>query len=122
VRRTSTGGSSSVSTVSAAPAPYWLKVIRNGNAFSAWRSANGTSWTQVGSTVTISMSGSVLVGLAVDSQSTSTLNTSTFDNVYVSTSTSSSFTPPATIAATDTSGDIMTTSSTSSKDNLSLLQ
>jgi hypothetical protein len=92
VRRTSTGGSSSVSTASGATA-YYLKLIRNGSTITAYRSSTGTSWTQVGSAVTISMTSTVFIGLAVCSKNPSTLCTATFTNVTLSTSTSSTLPP-----------------------------
>lgn len=78
--RTSTGGGS-VSTLGvSATVPYWLKVVRSGTTFTGYKSTDGISWTQVGST-TISMTTSVYVGLAVTSHNNSTLCTSTFSNV-----------------------------------------
>ena len=55
----------------------------SGNTFTAYKSTNGTSWTQVG-TASITMASQVYIGLVVCSRSTSTLNTSTFDNVSLS--------------------------------------
>ena len=63
-------------------APRWVKLQRNGNLFSAYESANGTTWTLVG-TETIPMGTSVLVGLAVTSHTTSASATCTFDNVAI---------------------------------------
>jgi hypothetical protein len=45
VSRLTTGGASSSQSLSGAPAPYWIKLIRTGNSFSGYRSANGTDWT-----------------------------------------------------------------------------
>jgi hypothetical protein len=99
VRRTSTGGSSSVTTASGA-IPYYLKLIRNNNSITAYRSSNGTSWTQVGSPVNISMTSTVFIGLAVCSKSPANLCTATFTNVTLSTSTSSTLPAGSGIAAT----------------------
>ena len=85
--RTSTGGSASVQNGgSSANPPYWLKLTRSGNSFSSYWSIDGVSWTQVGSSETISMATDVYIGLAVDSGTTGTLQTTTFDNVSVSSS------------------------------------
>jgi len=46
-------------------------------------SANGTSWTQVGSNTTVTMTNPLLIGLAVTSGSTSATATATFDNVSI---------------------------------------
>lgn len=61
--------------------PYWVRLERSGSTFTAYKSADGNSWTQVGSPQTISMATSVYIGLAVTSHNNSALNTSTFDNV-----------------------------------------
>jgi hypothetical protein len=83
--RTSTGGSTSFTNSGAISAPYWVKLVRNGNVFSAYISPNGTSWTQVGGNQTISMATSVYVGLAVSSNdnNNNSLITATFDSFSV---------------------------------------
>jgi len=83
-RRTSAGGSTSTSNGSASAAPYWVRLVRTGNTLKAYRSANGTSWTQVGSNTTVTMTNPVLIGLAVTSGSTTATTTATFDNVTIS--------------------------------------
>ena len=66
--------------------PAYLKVARSGSTYTAYTSSNGTTWTPVvGSSVTLSMSGTVLAGLAVTSHNSSALSTVTFDTVKVST-------------------------------------
>ena len=82
-RRTATGGSSASTVDTGFTAPYWVKVVRSGNNFSAYRSADGLSWTQVGTTQTITMASTVYVGLAVTSHTASAVCTSTFTNVSV---------------------------------------
>ncbi|MFN0013425.1 MAG: hypothetical protein ACKVU2_02655 [Saprospiraceae bacterium] len=47
----------------------------------AYRSFNGTSWTQVGSTTTISKSSTAYIGLAVASGSTTSAATTSISNV-----------------------------------------
>ena len=80
--RTSTGGSTSEpGYLSGTVPPYWVEVVRNGSTFSAYRSTNGTSWTQLGTNQTITMAQNAYVGLAVDSGNTTSLATATFDNV-----------------------------------------
>ncbi|MBN2579840.1 MAG: fibronectin type III domain-containing protein, partial [Pirellulales bacterium] len=94
--RSSVGGSSySGGSSSSITAPYWVKITRSGNSFTSFISATGTSWTQLGSAVTINMTGSVYVGLAVTSHNDGVLNTSTFDNVSVSNSAPTVATPAA---------------------------
>jgi len=84
--RTASGGSTGqIGWVSLTP-PYWVRVTRSGNAFRAYSSADASTWTQLGSTQTINMAQNVYAGLAVESGSTSSLATATFDNVSVSSS------------------------------------
>ncbi|MDP9263224.1 MAG: IPT/TIG domain-containing protein, partial [Acidobacteriota bacterium] len=84
--RTSTGASASSQSTSfaSASAPYWVKLVRTGNVFTAFISTgNGSSWTQVGTPTTIAMAQNVYIGLAVSSASTGLLATATFDNVSI---------------------------------------
>jgi regulation of enolase protein 1 (concanavalin A-like superfamily) len=64
----------------------WLKLTRSGNVVTAYVSANGTSWTQVGTTV-LALGATAEIGLFVTSHNGSMLNTSVFDNVAVTPST-----------------------------------
>jgi regulation of enolase protein 1 (concanavalin A-like superfamily) len=64
-RRTTTGGAS-VNTVSTGAVPQWVRLVRAGSAFTGYKSADGTNWTQVG-TATISMAAQVRIGLAYTS-------------------------------------------------------
>jgi len=63
--------------------PYWVKLVRSGNTFSAYTSSDGSTWTQLGSTETITMAQNVYVGLALSGDDPTTYATSTFDNVVV---------------------------------------
>jgi regulation of enolase protein 1 (concanavalin A-like superfamily) len=82
-RRVTNGGVSTNTAGPAAGAPYWVRIARSGNTFTASRSTDGTNWFVVG-TETITMPTSVYVGLAVTSHNNSTLATATLDNVAVS--------------------------------------
>ena len=64
-RRTAAGGTS-VNTVSAGAAPYWVRLVRAGTTFTGYKSVDGTNWILVG-TATISMSAQVRIGLAFTS-------------------------------------------------------
>ncbi|MGH9409363.1 MAG: Ig-like domain-containing protein, partial [Vicinamibacterales bacterium] len=81
-RRETTGGQSVSTTGSLAMAPHWVKLTRSGSTFTAYESADGTAWTEVG-TDTIPMGSSVFVGLAVTSHTSSSAATCTFDNVSI---------------------------------------
>ena len=83
-RRTATGGSTATSYTSANTiTPWWVRMVRTGNTLKAYKSTNGTTWTQVGSNTTVTMTNPVQVGLVVASGNTSNANTATIDNVTV---------------------------------------
>ena len=63
--RVTTGGSSASTSGGAGTAPQWVRLVRSGSTFSAYRSTTGTSWTLIGSQA-ISMAATVYVGLAVE--------------------------------------------------------
>ena len=87
-RRTSTGGDSASKSANNFKDPYyWLKVVRNGNTYSAYwapdvSGAPGT-WGQVHSewTRTFGMNSDLSVGLAVTAHDNDKLCTTVFDNV-----------------------------------------
>ena len=83
--RTSSGSTSNYVYGGPGPIPYWLKLERSGNNFTASASADGVNWSQIGSSQTISMAQSVYVGIGVTSGSATTTSTTTFDNVSLST-------------------------------------
>ena len=102
--RTTTNGSSSGQTITGnTSAPYWVKVVRSGNSFSGYASADGVDWTQLGSTQTITMATNVYIGLAVTGAGTSSIATAIFDNVSVTQSSSS---PPVVSSISETSGSV----------------
>jgi regulation of enolase protein 1 (concanavalin A-like superfamily) len=66
-RRTAPGGTSTHTAGAAVKDPYWVRLTRVGNTFTAHQSANGSTWTRVGSAVTLTMASNVYVGLALTS-------------------------------------------------------
>jgi hypothetical protein len=69
-RRISTGDVSTGDTVAPVyTAPYWVKLTRNGTAFTAQRSADGVTWVDIvpATAFTITMANDVFIGLAVTS-------------------------------------------------------
>lgn len=62
--------------------PQWLKLIRNGNYFTSWLSADGTNWIAAGG-VTNLLNKNLLVGLAVTSHNNAVLNSTLFEKVAV---------------------------------------
>lgn len=114
----------SVSTAgSLTTAPGWVKLVRAGNLITGYESADGLSWTEVG-TDSFTMGQDVFVGLAVSSHVAATLSTATFDNVGVagvagttnqsptvsltSPASGAAFTAPATVSITATASDTVT--------------
>ena len=82
-QRRGVAGGASVSTAGpVATAPRWVKLTRIGDTVTAYDSADGLTWTLVGSD-TIPMGASVLVGLAVTSHNSGASATATFDNVSI---------------------------------------
>jgi regulation of enolase protein 1 (concanavalin A-like superfamily) len=76
------GASTNFDNTGAAVAPpYWVKVTRTGNSFSGYISPDGKTWTQLGTAQTITMTGPVLIGLAVCSHDATLTTTATFSNV-----------------------------------------
>jgi len=80
--RASAGGGTSWNQTTSLSAPYWVKLVRNGNIFTGYRSPDGTNWTEQGSLTNV-MPSSMYVGLALTSHNSSSLCTATFDNVTV---------------------------------------
>ncbi len=62
--------------------PTWMKLVRQGDSFTAYFSADGSSWAQV-ATASVSMNSTVYAGLAASSQDDPNLMTATFHNVSV---------------------------------------
>lgn len=78
--RSAAGASAINASVQAGPvAPYWLKLVRSGNQFTGYASANGTAWTQL-SSVSVPMNAGVAAGLAVTSHNNKALNTASFSS------------------------------------------
>jgi phosphatidylserine/phosphatidylglycerophosphate/cardiolipin synthase-like enzyme/regulation of enolase protein 1 (concanavalin A-like superfamily) len=80
--RSSSGGQTTFIAGGAQAFPAWLKLARSGNTVTGYSSANGSTWTTIGST-NVSMGSNANVGMIVNSHNTAVLNTSTFDNVGV---------------------------------------
>ena len=91
VYRLTTGANGVISSTNPVVKPWWVRVQRLGDVFSAYGSVNGTSWIQIGTNQTMSLSTEVLAGLAVSARSDGTLSTATFDNVTLTGSPSPDF-------------------------------
>jgi type II secretory pathway pseudopilin PulG len=115
-RRTTTGGSSDHTPGSAVTAPYWVKLVRSGNTFTGYESADGGTWTLVGS-VSITMAADVYIGLCVTSHSDGDICTAEIDNVGFSTVTYEGFTE----AKDDSDAISITLSTSGSADAVNIL-
>jgi regulation of enolase protein 1 (concanavalin A-like superfamily) len=102
-RRTATDGSSS-HTAASGSAPYWVRLVRSGDTFTASSSSDGSGWTEIGSE-TISMAGSVYIGLCVTAHNDGTLCTAEFTNVDVQTGGGDTTPPAAPTGLSATAGD-----------------
>jgi hypothetical protein len=81
--RSTAGGSTSEVSHSGLSAPYWVRLTRTNNTFMCYTAPDGTNWTQLGSTQTISMTTNVYAGLAVTSHDQGVLCTATFEDVSI---------------------------------------
>jgi len=63
--------------------PYWVRIVREGDIFRGYRSADGIEWEQMQTDHVVTMTDPVLIGLAVTSHASGELRTFTFDNVLV---------------------------------------
>jgi regulation of enolase protein 1 (concanavalin A-like superfamily) len=102
-RRLSDGASSVSTSGTFTTAPRWVKLTRAGNTITAFESADGATWSQVGSD-TFQMGATVDIGLAVSSHLAGVLATATFDSVSVSTGSAPSNAPPTVSLTTPVSG------------------
>ncbi|MEO8255926.1 MAG: Ig-like domain-containing protein [Acidobacteriota bacterium] len=81
-RRVTAGGSNVSNWGISGAAPQWVRLVRAGSTFTAYRSTNGSTWTVMG-TATIAMKATVYVGLAATSHNASAATTVTLTNVSV---------------------------------------
>jgi hypothetical protein len=83
ITRGSTGGSTStVGSTTQTGAAVWLRLVRSGTSVTASVSGNGSSWRSIGS-VSLALTSTSVVGLAVSSSDRTQRAVSWFDNVVV---------------------------------------
>ncbi|HYE98644.1 MAG TPA: hypothetical protein VEJ18_07015 [Planctomycetota bacterium] len=102
--RESAGGPAGMLMGEARAAPVWLRLARSGQVFSAAVSADGQSWSSIGSR-TIPMGAQVLAGLCVTSHNPTALTSARFQNVSVA-GTSAPPPPPSGLPAPWLSQDV----------------
>lgn len=79
--RSTEGGSTQQLTGVSSGAPIWLQVVRSGNNFTAYTSADGVTWTVFpGTPITVVLPSTALAGLTDTSHSQFLTNTVTFAN------------------------------------------
>ncbi len=83
--RSKAGRSTSKVTGATTTMPAWIRLVRQGNTFRGYSSANGTTWTQVGST-NLRLSSNAYVGLGVTSRNRYLPTTGTFSNLSMGSS------------------------------------
>jgi hypothetical protein len=77
-----TSGASAIGTGIGKPAgPLWLKIVRVGDRFSAFRSSDRAHWSQVGATFTLPLPATLLAGLAQDSVKTTVRGSADYDDI-----------------------------------------
>ena len=81
-QKISVNGNVSNSSSGSKAAPYWVRLVRSGNSFSGFTSADGNTWTQLGSTGTNVFSGTTAyAGIAVGPRTAGTTASVVVDNV-----------------------------------------
>ncbi len=80
--RASTGAAADMTPTAPGAAPYWVRLVRSGNTTTGFASADGATWTSLGSR-TLTMGGSVLIGLCVTAHNNSLLANAAFDSVTI---------------------------------------
>jgi regulation of enolase protein 1 (concanavalin A-like superfamily) len=81
----------------------WVRLTRVGDVFTAYSSADGTNWTQMG-TLTLSLPSTIYLGLAADSHSTSQTLTAQFRNFDLVNASSTLAAPTGLTANADSTG------------------
>jgi regulation of enolase protein 1 (concanavalin A-like superfamily) len=79
--RNATSGASANLDAAGLQTPYWVRLTRTGNSFKAERSADGKTWTQIGTDQSITMTSNVFIGLCVTSHNPAAYSTAEFSNV-----------------------------------------
>ncbi len=99
--RKQTDLSSSNSSTGGFTAPYWVKLVRQGNLFTAYHSEDGVNWvlqaesSETTNPETVSMSANVYIGLALTSHSSGVTTEAVFSDVQTTGGVSGVFTQQA---------------------------
>ncbi len=79
--RAATGGATTSEVASGVAAPVWIKLVREGDTFTPYYSADGAIWTQAASAVTVSIPATAYVGLALTAHTNDDLTAAEFNDV-----------------------------------------
>ncbi len=81
-RRVDTDAFSLHTAGTAGPTPGWVRLLRTGSRIEAFQSADGTTWTSIGSDI-IPMADTVYVGIATTSHNTTAATSAVLDNLSI---------------------------------------
>jgi len=80
--RNTTGAGAGMSPTSSGAAPYRVRIVRAGNTFTGSASADGSSWTTLGS-ISFPMAANAYIGLAVTAHTNSASTVAVLDSVVI---------------------------------------
>lgn len=100
--RDSAGGTCNWTGLGTYSLPLYLKLVRSGNTFTAYKSSDGTNWGSALGSHSTTMTGGIKAGMCVTSHNNTVTSTAKFDNVIVSGGAATA-TPTPTLTPTPTS-------------------
>ncbi len=117
-QRLANGGDSTSTDVTNKAAPYWVKITRSINTFTAAISPDGVTWTPIAATsaVTITMPTNVLIGLCVTSHDAALVTGAKFSNISTTGNMTSTWTV-ADVGVANPAGNAMDTLYVAIEDN-----
>ncbi len=110
-RRIDTGGYSTTTPGGSGAAPGWVRLVRTGYKFDAYRSSDGNTWTLMASD-TVAMADQAYVGIAVTSHNATLGTTAKVDNRTITSASSSTNQPPVVSLTSPAAGTAFTSPAT----------
>lgn len=102
-RRVDPGGYSDHTAGPAASTPGWVRLVRTGSQIDAYQSADGVTWTAMGSDA-IPMAAAVYVGIATTSHNVTTATDAVVDNLSIKAASGAANQPPTVTLTAPASG------------------